>query len=159
MTWLDSKLALRVEAADGAVHEEAPPASRGGDRFDPEQAMDALYGWLDRQGEGDRALVAFGHGVVHGGARFVQPASVSDEVPGELEAGAVPGLMQQHGMTVRQVSNLLYEPMPYEPMPRGARARSLRGRIHTYTEGRCAFFTCPTKCPASIRMRTARQSR
>jgi acetate kinase len=63
------------------VHEEQslPPATGFAD------SLALLLEWLDDHGLSPSSLIGFGHRIVHGGTRFVQPMVVSPADLGELE--------------------------------------------------------------------------
>jgi acetate kinase len=49
------------------------------------EALNVIASWLHEQGLRDEDLAGFGHRIVHGGTRFIQPTLIDDNVLGELE--------------------------------------------------------------------------
>ena len=89
---------LRIEDAAGAVLDTSHWAPAVGGAFDHAAALHRLFAWLDGHQSG-LALLAVGHRVVHGGARFEAPVVVDAAVLRGLEA-LVPlaPLHQPHGL-------------------------------------------------------------
>ncbi len=74
---------LLIKSAEGEELERSNLAASG-NSFDHDAAMDRLFTWIDAH-RGGLNLVAVGHRVVHGGAKYLTPVRVNAEVMAELE--------------------------------------------------------------------------
>src|SRR4051812_10516212 len=77
--------AARLSAKDASGERLADERLDGSVR-DGRTALDALAGWLRSRYGGSRRVLAVGHRVVHGGARFAGPTVVTPEVMDKLRA-------------------------------------------------------------------------
>lgn len=77
-----------------------------------ENALQTLLTWLERK-YSDLRLIAAGHRVVHGGARFIVPVRVDAEVIAELrKLSPLAPLHQPHNLAAIQALSKLYPTLP-----------------------------------------------
>lgn len=67
---------------DGTI---VPYRTEAGSATSHAQALDALFGWIDRE-LGSQAIAAIGHRIVHGGPRYRAHSKVDDALLSELES-------------------------------------------------------------------------